>query len=119
MECQAKDCEAAAVDQTTYTKQHDIHLCGNHNGQFLDAYDRNTWKRDNTIPYKMCPNCEKNRKILDGDYVCAFCREELSAKWSIKVPEFTRSNLRKKELAELIAFCIEAEIGFETSPESS
>lgn len=66
-----------------------------------------------------CPRCSKKSKIDKDDYVCSSCREELTPKFTISIPESQITSLKEKEAITVIQTMLRNGIGFVVAPEET
>lgn len=116
-QCQYRNCpNLKANPEKDIAKAWNLSLCPSHANSFgyQEERERATWIKKNTVEKVLgtCPNCDR-KAIMDDDYLCADCREDLGTKWSITFPRTTKVNLKTAELQTLLKTLVEQEVPFE------
>jgi hypothetical protein len=116
-QCQYKECtNLKANPEKDIAKAWNVSLCPTHANSFSyqKDVDRAAWLKKNTVEKVLgtCPNCER-QTIMDGDYLCTECREDLGVKWAITFPRTTKTGLKTAELQTLLKTLVEQEVPFE------
>jgi hypothetical protein len=59
-----------------------------------------------------CPNCDKNKLIPEGDYLCKDCRKEETGTFRVQIPETNLQVVDHEQLLKLLPMLISHKMSF-------